>query len=146
MKDCGQQAVLFSDEERKDWKAVGGISQVQNPEKSCYVPISPPWALSGGKICLNMPEFGMDLPTPSPKLLLLGSEDGLLLLFGHCCTKQCPVHFNSVSFFPTASPETSLPSPSTSTGSDDYKLGSSAGPSAVAQLLPPTVITKQEIL
>ncbi|KAK2530124.1 hepatocyte nuclear factor 4-beta, partial [Columba guinea] len=47
---------------------------------------------------------------------------------------------------PDPSPETSLPSPSTSTGSDDYKLGSSAGPSAVAQLLPPTVITKQEIL
>ncbi|XP_065497334.1 hepatocyte nuclear factor 4-beta-like isoform X2 [Caloenas nicobarica] len=47
---------------------------------------------------------------------------------------------------PDPSPETSLPSPSTSTGSDDYKLGSSAGPSAVTQLLPPTVITKQEIL
>lgn len=49
-------------------------------------------------------------------------------------------------FSPTASPETSLPSPSTSTGSEDYKLGSSAGPNAIAQLLPQTVIPKQEIL
>ncbi|OXB80004.1 UNVERIFIED_CONTAM: hypothetical protein H355_014048 [Colinus virginianus] len=57
--------------------------------------------------------------------------------------------FNSVYFVlfsPTASPEPSLPSPSTSTGSEDYKLGSSAGPSTVAQLLPQTLIPKQEIL
>uniref|UniRef100_A0A8C3Q2A2 Hepatocyte nuclear factor 4-beta n=1 Tax=Chrysolophus pictus TaxID=9089 RepID=A0A8C3Q2A2_CHRPC len=47
---------------------------------------------------------------------------------------------------PDPSPEPSLPSPSTSTGSEDYKLGSSAGPSAVAQLLPQTLIPKQEIL
>ncbi|EOB03525.1 Hepatocyte nuclear factor 4-beta, partial [Anas platyrhynchos] len=47
---------------------------------------------------------------------------------------------------PDPSPEPSLPSPSTSTGSEDYKLGPSAGPSAVAQLLPQTVIPKQEIL
>ncbi|XP_050760042.1 hepatocyte nuclear factor 4-beta-like isoform X3 [Gymnogyps californianus] len=47
---------------------------------------------------------------------------------------------------PDPSPETSLPSPSTSTGSEDYKLGSSAGPNAVAQLLPQTMIPKQEIL
>lgn len=49
-------------------------------------------------------------------------------------------------FSPTASPETSLPSPSASTGSEDYKLGSSAGPSAVVQLLPQPVMPKQEIL
>uniref|UniRef100_A0A7M4EGD7 Hepatocyte nuclear factor 4-beta-like n=1 Tax=Crocodylus porosus TaxID=8502 RepID=A0A7M4EGD7_CROPO len=47
---------------------------------------------------------------------------------------------------PHPSPETSLPSPSTSTGSEDYKLGPGAVPEAVVQLLPQTVIPKQEIL
>ncbi|KAF2984237.1 hypothetical protein EK904_013372 [Melospiza melodia maxima] len=46
---------------------------------------------------------------------------------------------------PDPSPETSLPSPSASTGSEDYKLGSSAGPSTVVQLLPHTAMPKQEI-
>uniref|UniRef100_A0A674JA71 NR LBD domain-containing protein n=1 Tax=Terrapene triunguis TaxID=2587831 RepID=A0A674JA71_9SAUR len=47
---------------------------------------------------------------------------------------------------PNPSPETSLPSPSTSTGSEDYKLGPTAGPEAVVKILPQTIVPKQEIL
>ncbi|KAH0619657.1 hypothetical protein JD844_000510 [Phrynosoma platyrhinos] len=45
-----------------------------------------------------------------------------------------------------ASPETSLPSPSTSTGSEDYKLGPNPGSEVSTALLPQAVIPKQEIL
>ncbi|CAI5782421.1 hepatocyte nuclear factor 4-beta-like isoform X1 [Podarcis muralis] len=46
-----------------------------------------------------------------------------------------------------SSPETSLPSPSTSTGSEDYKLGPAPRPEVVpATVLPQAVIPKQEIL
>uniref|UniRef100_A0A8C6YER6 Hepatocyte nuclear factor 4-beta-like n=1 Tax=Naja naja TaxID=35670 RepID=A0A8C6YER6_NAJNA len=45
-----------------------------------------------------------------------------------------------------SSPETSLPSPSTSTGSEDYKLGPTPGSEIPTTLLPQVVIPKQEIL
>ncbi|XP_062996998.1 hepatocyte nuclear factor 4-beta-like isoform X3 [Elgaria multicarinata webbii] len=51
------------------------------------------------------------------------------------------IHTVSVS-----SPETSLPSPSTSTGSEDYKLGPTPGSEVPTPLLPLAVIPKQEIL
>ncbi|XP_042294078.1 hepatocyte nuclear factor 4-beta-like [Sceloporus undulatus] len=51
------------------------------------------------------------------------------------------IHTVSVS-----SPETSLPSPSTSTGSEDYKLGPNPGSEVPTALLPQMVIPKQEIL
>uniref|UniRef100_A0A8D0GSP4 Hepatocyte nuclear factor 4-beta n=1 Tax=Sphenodon punctatus TaxID=8508 RepID=A0A8D0GSP4_SPHPU len=51
------------------------------------------------------------------------------------------IHTTSV-----ASPETSLPSPSTSTGSEDYKLGPNPVAEVSIQLLPQAVIPKQEIL
>ncbi|XP_048371747.1 hepatocyte nuclear factor 4-beta-like isoform X1 [Sphaerodactylus townsendi] len=44
------------------------------------------------------------------------------------------------------SPETSLPSPSTSPGSEDYKLGPNHTSEAVLTLLPQAIIPKQEIL
>lgn len=55
---------------------------------------------------------------------------------------------NPVFFFvsPADSPETSLPSPSTSTGSEDYKLGPTQGSDVPTTLLPPAVVPKQEIL
>ncbi|XP_044283946.1 hepatocyte nuclear factor 4-beta-like isoform X1 [Varanus komodoensis] len=51
------------------------------------------------------------------------------------------IHAVSVS-----SPETSLPSPSTSTGSEDYKLGLTPGSEVPTTLLPQVVVPKQEIL
>nr|XP_060644144.1 hepatocyte nuclear factor 4-beta-like [Anolis sagrei ordinatus] len=51
------------------------------------------------------------------------------------------IHTISVS-----SPETSLPSPSTSTGSEDYKLGPNPAAEVSTTLLPQAVIPKQEIL
>ncbi|XP_061450684.1 hepatocyte nuclear factor 4-beta-like isoform X3 [Rhineura floridana] len=52
------------------------------------------------------------------------------------------IHTVSVS-----SPETSLPSPSTSTGSEDYKLGPTTGSEVVpVTILPQVVVPKQEIL
>ncbi|KAL7978960.1 hypothetical protein Chor_001263 [Crotalus horridus] len=51
------------------------------------------------------------------------------------------IHTISVS-----SPETSLPSPSTSTGSEDYKLGPTPGSEIPTTLLPQVIIPKQEIL
>ncbi|XP_029463944.1 hepatocyte nuclear factor 4-beta-like isoform X1 [Rhinatrema bivittatum] len=47
---------------------------------------------------------------------------------------------------PVPSPEASLPSPSTSTGSDDYKLNPSTALGPSVQLLPHSIIPKQEIL
>uniref|UniRef100_A0A6J0UEI9 Hepatocyte nuclear factor 4-beta-like n=1 Tax=Pogona vitticeps TaxID=103695 RepID=A0A6J0UEI9_9SAUR len=51
------------------------------------------------------------------------------------------IHTVSVS-----SPETSLPSPSTSTGSEDYKMGPAPGSEVPTPLLPQAIIPKQEIL
>ncbi|KAJ7311879.1 hypothetical protein JRQ81_006194 [Phrynocephalus forsythii] len=45
-----------------------------------------------------------------------------------------------------SSPETSLPSPSTSTGSEDYKTGPPSGSEVPTPLLPQSIIPKQEIL
>ena len=149
MQYSGQQVELLSGEERKDWKAVGGTPQVQNTEKSWYVPISPPSASSqtGRK---NMPEHAWiwagspcSIPQAPAPWFIGWFADFIWALLHWTVSKSILILFL---FSPTASPETSLPSPSTSTGSEDYKLGSSAGPNAVAQLLPQTMIPKQEIL
>ncbi|XP_007432171.1 hepatocyte nuclear factor 4-beta-like [Python bivittatus] len=82
----------------------------------------------------------MDLPQYQPG----PSSHNMEPLPGHVVlpsTIGSVIHTISVS-----SPETSLPSPSTSTGSEDYKLGPTPGSEIPTTLLPQVVIPKQEIL
>ncbi|KAM6430788.1 hepatocyte nuclear factor 4-beta-like [Liasis olivaceus] len=82
----------------------------------------------------------MDIPQYQPG----PSSHNMETLPGHIVlpsTIGSVIHTISVS-----SPETSLPSPSTSTGSEDYKLGPTPGSEIPTTLLPQVVIPKQEIL
>ncbi|XP_007669843.1 hepatocyte nuclear factor 4-beta-like [Ornithorhynchus anatinus] len=99
--------------------------------------------LLGGNV-MDMPQYH-----PGPPNLNLEPLTGHMLPNTlNSVIHSVPVPINRCSSFPEShvSPDTPLSSPSTSPGSEDYKLGPATVPEAPLQMLPQAIVPKQEIL